>query len=152
MSRDAISRAIASDGTGAAPESAPLERWSGSWNDDDPNGNFKAEMALYAHVDPMTTIQGLAEAVGLPIGALVHYVLARYATTGSGGLLELGPSMVHRLWEPIARAENASDDEARLVAYGELRGLISWLRTPLVDPLLAASAYRSGGALPPVEG
>jgi len=133
-------------------ESVQLERWSGPWAADDPNGNFKADVALYANVDPMTTIRGLAEAVGLPVGALVHYVLARYATTGSGALLELGPSMVHRLWEPIARAEQSPEDAVRLAAYQELRELLSWLRAPLVDPLLAASAYRSGGSPPPAEG
>ena len=132
-------------------ESVPLEPWCGSWAADDPNANFKADIALYARIDPMTTIGGLADAVGLPVGALVHYVLARYATTGSGGLLELGPSMVHRLWEPIEGAERAGDDDARLGAYAQLREMISWLRAPLVDSVLAASAYRSGGSLPPIE-
>ncbi len=32
--------------------------------------------------------------MGVPDGALVSYVLAKYATGGSGGLLELGPTMV----------------------------------------------------------
>jgi hypothetical protein len=151
VSTNAIARAIVSDHGETHAESVPLERWDGPWTADDPNGNFKADVALYAQSDPMTTIRGLAEAVGLPVGALVHYVLARYSTTGSGALLELGPSMVHRLWEPIARAEETGDDEVRLAAYGQLREMVSWLRAPLVDPVLAASAYRSGGSLPPVE-
>lgn len=150
MSTNAVSRTIASDDSGIDVSSVPLERWDGPWSADDPNGNFKADVALYAQCEPMTTIRGLAESVGLPVGALVHYVLSRYATTGSGALLELGPSMVHRLWEPIARAEHAGDDEVRLAAYGELREIISWLRAPLVDHTLAASAYRSGGSLPPI--
>jgi hypothetical protein len=123
-----------------------LEQWNGPWAQDDSNANFKAEVSLYAHCDPMTTIRGLADAVGLPVGALVHYVLARYATTGSGALLELGPTMVDRMWEPIADAEAADDDEIRLAVYGQLREMISWLRAPLVDPSLAESAYRSGGS------
>ncbi|HWD25057.1 MAG TPA: DUF6027 family protein [Acidimicrobiales bacterium] len=131
-------------------ESVPIEPWSGPCATNDPNANFKADVALYARMDPMTTITGLADAVGLPVGALVHYVLARYATTGSGGLLELGPSMVHRLWEPVERAEHG-DDDSRLAAYAQLREMISWLRAPLVDPVLEASAYRSGGSLPPIE-
>jgi hypothetical protein len=151
VSAEVSAEAIGRDGVETDIDSAPLARWSGSWSVDDPNGNFKADVALYAQCDPMTTIRGLAETVGLPVGALVHYVLARYATTGSGALLELGPSMVHRLWEPIARAEEAGDDAARIAAFGELRELISWLRAPLIDPVLAASAYRSGGSLPPVE-
>lgn len=133
------------DGT----EFVPIVGWSGPWDAEDPNGNLKADVALYAHCDPMTTISGLAQAVDLPVGALVHYVLARYATAGSGALLELGPSMVHRLFEPIARAEETESDEARLAAYHQLREIISWLRAPLVDDALAAFAYRSGGSLPP---
>jgi hypothetical protein len=69
--------------------------------------------------------------MGIPVGAIVRYVLARYATGGSAGLLELGPSMVHRLWEPIAAAERTDTTAARLAAYDQLRQMISWLRLPL---------------------
>jgi hypothetical protein len=41
--------------------------------------------------------------------------------------------MVRRLWEPVARAEEAATDEARLAAYAELRSLLSWLKFPLDD-------------------
>jgi hypothetical protein len=68
------------------------------------------------------------------LGALVRYVLARWATAGSGGLLELGPSMVYRLWEPIHAAELADTEERRLAAYDQLRQMISWLKVPLEDP------------------
>lgn len=66
-------------------------------------------------------------------GALVHHVLAKWASAGSGGLLELGPSMVHRLWAVIERAERHDSNESRLEAYEQLRQMISWLRLPLVD-------------------
>ena len=82
----------------------------------------------------MVTIRALGRNVDIPEGALVHYVLAKYATGGSGGLLELGPTMVNRLWEPIERAERAASTEARLAAYGQLRQMIQWLRLPLEDP------------------
>src|SRR5580704_16108847 len=82
-----------------------LEAFTGPWADDDPDANFKADVALYATVDPMVTIRTLSRNVGVPAGALVRYVLAKWATGGSGGLLELGPTMVLRLWEPIERAE-----------------------------------------------
>ena len=108
-----------------------LERYRGPWAPGDPDANFKADVALYANLDPLRTLRGLAEATGLSVGALAHYVLARYATSGSGGLLELGPTMVGRLWGPIASAEAAETDEARLAAYHELRALVSWLRVPL---------------------
>src|SRR5579875_2739605 len=78
----------------------PIAAWSGPWASDDADANFKADIALHSGLDPMTTIRGLAEAVGLPVGAIVHYVLARYASSGSAALLELGPKMVDRLWGP----------------------------------------------------
>jgi hypothetical protein len=111
-----------------------LEPFTGPWAEDDPDANFKADVALYAYVDPMVTIRTLGANIGVPPGALVHYVLAKYATGGSGGLLELGPTMLNRLWEPIERAEREGSTEARLGAYGQLRQMIQWLRLPLEDP------------------
>jgi hypothetical protein len=69
----------------------------------------------------------------MPEGAIVHYVLAKWASAGSGGLLELGPTMVRRLWAVTDRAEEVGTDDARLKAYEQLRQMISWLRLPLVD-------------------
>jgi len=111
-----------------------LERWTGPWPDDDPDANFKADVALYANVDPLTTIENLGRAIDVPVGALVCYVLAKWATTGSGGLLELGPTMTRRLGAVCDRAEAAGTDDARLEAYAELRELLSWLRFPLEHP------------------
>lgn len=110
-----------------------LEPWTGPWELNDPNANFKAEVALYATQDPMPTLRSMGEAMDLPVGALARYVLARYATYGSGGLLEMGPTLVHRLWEPIETAEKQATPEGRLQAYEQLRDMISWLRLPLVD-------------------
>jgi hypothetical protein len=110
-----------------------LVRWRGPWAEDDPDANFKADLALYANVDPMTTIERLAHAIDVPEGALVNYVLAKWASGGSGGLLELGPTMVHRLWEPVEEAERADTNDARLRAYEQLREMISWLRVPLTE-------------------
>ena len=109
-----------------------LESWTGPWADDDPDANYKREIALYAHSDPLSTIENMGHAMGIPVGAIVKYVLARYAAGGSGGLLEIGPTMVLRLWEPVERAEAAGTDEARLQAYDQLRQMVSWLRLPLV--------------------
>jgi len=113
-------------------EIVSLEAWSGPWEPDDLDANYKADIALYATQDPMTTLRALAAAIDVPVGAIVRYVLAKYATSGSGGLLEVGPTMVHRLWEPIDAAEAAGTDEARLEAYDRLRQMVSWLRLPLV--------------------
>jgi hypothetical protein len=80
----------------------------------------------------MSTISRLAAAMDIPAGAIVPYVLAKWASAGSGGLLELGPSMVHRLWAAVEQAETVDTDAARLEAYAQLRQMISWLRLPLV--------------------
>jgi hypothetical protein len=122
-----------------------LESWRGPWDDDDLNANFKADVAIYSMVDPLVTLRGLSAATNLPVGALAHYVLARFATAGSGGMLELGPTIIHRLWEPVAAAEAADNDEERLAAYTKLRELLSWLRGPLFDPDLARTSYETGG-------
>lgn len=119
---------------GEAARTVELVAWRGPWADDDPDANFKADVALYAHVDPMATIGNLSTAVDVPEGAIARYVLARWASAGSGGLLELGPSMVHRLWAPIEQAEAAGSDAARLEAYGKLRQMLAWLRLPVADP------------------
>lgn len=111
-----------------------LKRWRGPWLPDDPDANFKAEVANYCRLDPLVTLRGMSRNLDIPVGALARYVLARWATTGSGGLLELGPQMIHRLWEPVARAEAAGTETARLAAYAELRGLLSWLKVPLDQP------------------
>ena len=99
-----------------------------------PTRNFKRDVVLYAHVDPLATIRNLGAALDIPLGALCHYVLAKWATEGSGGLLELGPRMVRRLAVVCDEAERVGTDEARLAAYEQLRGLISWLQLPLDEP------------------
>jgi hypothetical protein len=111
-----------------------LERWTGPWPDDDPDANFKSDLALYSSVDPLTTIRTLARAIDVPVGALCHYVLAKWATQGSGGLLELGPTMTRRLGRICDDAERVGTDEARLEAFRQLQGLISWLQFPLDHP------------------
>jgi hypothetical protein len=111
-----------------------LRRWGASWPSDDPHANFKSDVQLYGRLDPLVTIRGMSKNLDIPVGAITRYVLARWATGGSGGLLEIGPVMVHRLWEPIGKAEEADSDEQRLAAYHQLRQMISWLKLPLDDP------------------
>jgi hypothetical protein len=111
-----------------------IEGWTGPWSDDDPDANFKRDVALYAHADPLPTLRNLGNAIGVPLGALCHYVLAKWATAGSGGLLELGPTMTRRLAAVCDEAEAADDDDARLAAYAQLRDMIGWLRYPLDHP------------------
>jgi len=107
--------------------------WNGEWADDDPDANFKSEVTLYAHADPLATLDALGAALDIPVGGLVHYVLARWASAGSAALLEVGPSMINRMWEQIENAERADADDARLAAYDALKQMLSWLRLPLAD-------------------
>jgi hypothetical protein len=110
-----------------------LERWRGPWPADDPDANFKAEIALYANVDPLATITNLGANIDVPAGAIARYVLCRWATGGSGAALELGPSMINRLAAVCDTAESEGTDTARLAAYDQLRQMIGWLRIPLAD-------------------
>ena len=108
-----------------------LVRWAGPWSENDPDANLKADIALYGKVDPLATVANLAAAVDVPVGAVVRYVLARWASAGSEGLLAAGPSVVNRMWATCVEAEAVGDDEARLAAYAELRQMVAWLRLPL---------------------
>lgn len=111
-----------------------LTRWSGPWADDDKDANFKADIALYSHVDPLRTIRNLAAAIDVPEGAIVRYVLAKWASEGASGLLELGPTMTRRLHAVCTEAHAAATDEARLAAFEQLRQMISWLHYPIDHP------------------
>jgi Family of unknown function (DUF6027) len=110
-----------------------LERWAGPWPPDDPHANFKSDVALYSLLDPLVTLRGLSDFIGVPVGALARYVLARWTSGGSEGLLELGPSTVGRMWDACIAAEAEGSDAARLAAYEQLRKMLSWLRAGLAE-------------------
>ncbi len=105
-----------------------LERWTGPWAENDPDANLKSDVALYSLADPLSTLRVLSSNTGIPLGALCRYVLARWVTGGSEGLLELGPSTVGRMCDACDRAESENTDAARLLAYDQLRQMLSWLR------------------------
>ena len=111
-----------------------LTAWTGPWADDDKDANLKADVALYARVDPMRTVRGLSSSTDIPEGAIVRWVLARWASEGASGLLELGPTMTRRLHAVCEAAEHAGTDEERLTAYHQLRQMLSWLHYPLANP------------------
>jgi hypothetical protein len=118
-----------------------LLRWRGPWLDDDPDGNFKADVAAYTLLDPLLTVRNAARYLELPLGALVRYVLARWASGGSEALLELGPSTVKRMQSICEQAEATATDAARLAAYEQLRQILSWLMVGLEEP----GTYPTGG-------
>ena len=110
-----------------------LERWAAPVADGDPHANFKREVAAGALVDPLPTLRNLADYVGLPLGAVARHALVKWASAGSDALLEVGPTWVGRLAAPVARAEAAGTDGARLAAYEELRDLLGWLAAGLEE-------------------
>lgn len=123
-----------------------LPPWRGTWADDDPDANFKAEVRAYQAADPLHTIGNLATRTGIPVEALVRYVLARWASAGSEGLLELGPHLARRLDAVAREAASVGTDEARLAAFEQLRQMLSWLVVPLDADGDAGSSGSSGSS------
>ena len=111
-----------------------LTGWTGPWPDNDKDANLKADIAAHAHLDPLTTITNLINSCDVPVGAIVHYVLCRWASEGSSALLELGPRMTRRLREPFVSAEVDGTAEARMAAYEQVRQMVEWLNFPLDHP------------------
>lgn len=108
-----------------------LEPYRGSWPSDDPDANFRRLVAEYSRIDPLPTLEALGASKGIPVGALARFVLARYCTSGSDALLEMGPRVVRQMDEVVRQAEAAGTDEARLGAYHALAAIVSWLQVPL---------------------
>jgi uncharacterized protein DUF6027 len=117
-----------------APRTVTLEPYCGTWPGDDPDAGFRRLVAEYSAIDPMPTLDALGQSKGIPVGALVTFVLARYCTSGSDALLDMGPLVVRQMEEIVRKAEAAGTDAARVQAYHALSAIVSWLRVPLDDP------------------
>jgi hypothetical protein len=117
-----------------APRTVTLEPYCATWPPDDPDGGFRRLVAEYSAIDPMPTLESLAHSKGIPVGALVTFVLARYCASGSDALLDMGPLVVRQMAEIVRSAEAAGTDAARIEAYHALSAIVSWLRVPLDDP------------------
>ena len=111
-----------------------LTPWNGTWDTDDPDANFKEEVVAYGLLDPLETLDGLSKRLGIPVGGLARYVLAKWATGGSEGMLHVGGTTVQRMHTTCQAAEKRDTTEARLAAYQELRQIVEWLRVPIDDP------------------
>ena len=111
-----------------------LPRYEGPWDDDDPDANFKAQVAEYSRNDPFTTLNRLAENTGIPLESLVRYILVRWTAEGSEALMALGPRTVEQLWSIAAEAESDGTDAAKLAAFDKLRDMLSWLRAGMTAP------------------
>ena len=106
-----------------------LEIYKDQIDDKDPDANFKRDVALYSRIDPMPTLQGMSRNLGLPVGVIARYVLVKWATSGSEGVMELGPRVVKQMAEIVAEAEESGKVEAKMEAYEKLSKMVSWLET-----------------------
>ena len=111
-----------------------LVAWNGPWHEDDPHANFKDDVAAYRVLDPLATLEGMSSAIDVPVGALARYVLAKWATGGSEGMLHTGGTTVERMHQMCEQAEATGTTQARLEAYEQLRQMVDWLRVPFDDP------------------
>ena len=73
----------------------------------------KLFVALFEKIDPLKTIVGLSKVANIPPGALVHYVLVRWARQGASGLLEHGPTLTRRLKTIFDTAKQQNTHAAR---------------------------------------
>ncbi|MBM3926791.1 MAG: hypothetical protein FJ320_12625 [SAR202 cluster bacterium] len=116
------------------PRKVMLEAYKGPWDVGDKDANFKSEVAMYSAIDPMPTLDRMASNMRIPVGALVRFVLVKWATSGSEGLMEIGPRVVRMMGDAVEKAEAKGTEEARLEAYQKLSQMISWLKYPLDNP------------------
>ena len=88
------------------------------WQEDkrDKDANFKREVALYTLNDPMPTIETMSRNLDIPVGAIVKYILARWATSGSDALAEMGPIVIRQMADIVEEARQSGKDEDRLRA------------------------------------
>jgi uncharacterized protein DUF6027 len=125
-------------------ETIRLEPYEGTWPPDDPDAGFRRMVTEYSHMDPMPTLETLGRHKSIPVGALVRFVLARYCTSGSDALLQMGPLVVRQMADIVNKAESAGTDDARIEAYRALTSIVSWLQVPLDDPKWNDGTRRGG--------
>ena len=109
--------------------SISLDAFDGPINEDDPDANFKKDVVFYSRIDPMPTLEGMSRNLGLPVGAIGRYVLVKWATSGSEGMLEIGPRVVRQMASIVDEAEESGENGRRLEAYRKLAQIISWLNS-----------------------
>ena len=110
-----------------------LHPYKDTWEDDDPHANFKEEVALYSMVDPLPTLENLSKDTGIPVPALIRYILVKYTASGSDAVLAMTPYVLRQMQGHIDKAEAANTTEAQLAAYDALRQMIYWLMLEPVE-------------------
>ncbi|NJN99679.1 MAG: hypothetical protein HC875_39040 [Anaerolineales bacterium] len=105
-----------------------LSPYQDTWDENDLHANFKAEIAQYSQIDPLPTLENLSRSTGVPVPALVRYILVKYAVSGSEALLLMTPIVLRQMEQHLEKAEANGSDAARLEAYEALRQMIGWLK------------------------
>ncbi len=104
-----------------------LYPYHATWDENDPHANFKADVAAYSIADPMSTLENLSRATGVPVPCLVRYILVKYTASAADAVLAMTPIAVRQMEQHVQEAEAAGTDAARLNAYEALRQMIAWL-------------------------
>ena len=83
-----------------------LERFVWHEDPEDKDANFKRDVALYTNDDPMPTVRRLSNNLNIPAGAVIRYILCKWAASGSDALLETGADMVEKMSLIFKEAED----------------------------------------------
>ncbi len=97
----------------------------------DPSADFKRDVAFYSHFDPLPTIESMGRNFGIPSGAIAKYVLAKWATSGSDGLLEIGPNVMRQMATLVRQAEARTSEGQQLEIYRMLGKIVTSLHAGL---------------------
>ena len=71
-------------------------------------------------VDPMPTFRNLSEATGVPVDALVHHALVRWASAGAEALMAAEPQVLRELLDARRRED-----------WTAVAGIVDWLEAGL---------------------
>ncbi len=120
-----------------------LQVFDWEYDESDPDSGFKKEVADYTLLDPMPTVEVMSR-IGIPIGVIVRYVLARWVGSGTPASLEIGPRPIQQMADILAKVEPDDDDDGRLEAYKGVSQIVAWLNVPLYDPYCYPEKARTG--------
>jgi len=98
------------------------------------HANFRSEVAAHTLEDPLATLKNLSRDTGIPLGALIRYVLCRWASSGAEALLAMGPVTLQQMEAIVAQGESARTLEAKAEAFDSLAGVVRWLRAGVEMP------------------
>jgi hypothetical protein len=77
---------------------------------------FARQVELSGAVDPMQTFRNLSEATGVPVDALVHHALVRWASAGAEALMAVEPQVLRDLIAARKRED-----------WAAVAGIVDWL-------------------------